>query len=365
MNMQQKTSSTNPQCRGMKSKLTWLFLAIWLSVGIAPAEAGQRVVLECIIGVVNNEVILWSEWRQKFFAIKDKVLANIMADDAKKKREKTLRVEILQRMLDDVLLDQVARKMQIAVSTRDVNAAINDTRKKYNLTPKQFREAQGQQGFSIASYRSMVTRELRKLRLLRRVLRNKVSVTLQDQKAFYRQMISDVKTGPPEFLVRHILVGVPQGAKAAVIEATKKKAEALIKIIKKAMKSAKKPPFVSLVKKYSQEPNVSDTGGSLGWHKTQFGKGEEETLPSRVMQAVRQTKVGTIFPRLLKTVQGFHILYVEQRRLAGILSFKEALPNIRKVLQKRAFEKAFKIYIVDLRKKAVIDLRMNCANPKK
>ncbi len=362
MDMRQKRISTNPKRRGVTTTFAWAFLVICLSVGVAPAEAGQRVVLECIIGVVNNEVVLWSEWRQKFLAIKDKVLASVMAEDAKKKREKTLRVEVLQRMLDDVLLDQVARKMHVAVTQRDVNAAIEDTRKKYNLNPRQFREAQRQQGFSPASYRAMVSRELRKLRLLRRVLRNKVSVTKQDQRAFYRQMISDIKVGPPEFLVRHILVGLPRGAKPDVIKATKAKANALLKIIQKAMNSPKKPTFVSLAKKYSQEPNVADTGGSLGWHKTQFKKDEEETLPSRVMQAVRQTKVGTIFPSPLKTIQGFHILYVEQRRLAGVLSFKEALPNIRKVLQKRAFAKAYQSYIKELRKKAVIDLRMNCAS---
>lgn len=339
----------------------YIFLFVWLGVAVAPASAGQRTVLECIIGVVNSEVVLWSEWRQKFFAIKDKVLASIMDEDAKKKREKTLRVEILQRMVDDVLLDQVARKMQIGVTTKDVNAAVEDTRRKYKLTAQQFREAQRQQGFNPASYRAMVRRELRKLRLLRRVLRNKVTVTAQDQRAFYRQMISDVKAGPPEFLIRHILVGVPQGAKADVIKATQKKAEALHKIIFKALKAKEKPSFSSLAKKYSQEPSVSDTGGALGWHKTKFAKGEEETLPSKVMQAVRQTPVGQIYRAPVKTVQGFHILYVEKRRLAGILSFEEALPNIRKVLQKRAFEKAYKVFITEQRKKAVIDLRMNCA----
>lgn len=320
--------------------------------------AGKRIVIERIVAVVNNEIVLWSDWKQRFMVLKERATQGILDDGAKKKRIEKLRDEVLQKMIDDILLDQVARKLQVTVTSKEVDAAIVDTQRRYKLTPDQFREAQRQQGFTITTYRAMVGRELRKLRLLRRVLRNKVNVSEQDERAFYRRMISDVNAGPTEFLVRHIQINVPKNAPAADRKKLQARGEALLKTVKTKLNSPKKETFASMAKKFSQEINASESGGSLGWHKTKFDAGEEETLPSNLMKALRRTKVGTIFPRLLKSQLGYHILFVERKRSSGVLDFKTARPNIQKVLRKQAFEKAYTQYMKEIRKKAVVVKRL-------
>lgn len=320
--------------------------------------AGKRFVVERIVAVVNGDIVLWSDWKQKYEALQEKILQGILDNETKKKRAAALRDEVLQRMIDDILLDQVALKLQIGVAKQEIDAAVEDTRKRYKLTAEQFLEAQKQQGFTASSYREMVQRELRKLRLLQRVLRDKVNVTSQDEQAFYRQMIQGVEAGPAEVLVRHIQWNIPSDATPAQIQTLKQRADSLFALVQKALQTKPPAKFEVLAKKYSQEANASETGGSLGWHKLKFDVGEEETLPPSLMQAVRKTKPGEIYPKVIRSQLGFHMLYVEQHRLSGVLSFKEALPNIRKVLRQRAFERAYQQYILELRKKAVVERRL-------
>ncbi len=338
--------------------LRCILVALGLGILSSQVQAGKRIVVERIVAVVNNEIVLWSDWKQRFAALQEPALQGILDDEAKRKRLLLLRDEVLQKMIDDILLDQVARKLQVNVTSKEVDAAILDTQRRYKLTPEQFREAQKQQGFTATTYRAMVSRELRKLRLLRRVLRDKVNVSEQDERAFYRRMIQDVNAGPTEYLVRHIQINVPMNAPAADVKKLRARAEAVLKDVTAKVYGGKKETFASLAKKFSQEGVASQSGGSLGWHKTKFDDDEEETLHTNLMKALRKTKVGKIYPRLIRTPLGFHLLYVQEQRSSGVLSFEKARPNIQKILRKQAFEKAYVQYMKEIRRKAVVVKRL-------
>ncbi len=302
----------------------------------------ERILVERIIAVVNGEIILWSEWQARVKLMKAKLEA-VIDPDERKKREKKLAREILNQMIDEILLAQEAKKYQIQISEKEIQAAIEDTKKRYGLTDEQFREAQRQQGYTPESYREMIRRELQKVKLIQRVLQQKVRITESDERAFYNKMVKDLKSEGREFLVKHILIPIKKGDTPEAIAEKKSLAEKILEELKKEPKK-----FDTILKKYSSNSDRVQ-GGSLGWMK----RGD---LHPALESAMLRTEPGKIYPHLLRTPIGFHILAVEKVRRSGILPFEEARANIRKVLQRRAFEKAYKQYLAQLRRKAVIEI---------
>jgi peptidyl-prolyl cis-trans isomerase SurA len=317
--------------------------ALWMVCEIPSAYANKNKVIERIVAVVNNEIILWSEWKRQYEGMREKLKDTVEPEEAKKQLS-NLKLDILNKMIDDLLLEQVAREMQMAISSEEVDAAVEDTRKRYNLTPEQFREAQFQQGFTPDTYRAMVQRELRKLRLLRTVLQEKVQISPEDERAFYNKLINTVTPGPLEYYLRHILIAVTKDAKPEELEKAKVQAT---KLLEQAIKQPDQ--FEPLAKKYSQDVSKEE-GGSLGWLK----RGDVHPVLEAAMISLKK---GQVHNNLLRTEIGFHILYLADKRQSGVLSFEEARANIHQELQKKAFTRAYDQYIAELRKKAVIELR--------
>lgn len=309
-------------------------------------SAKKRFVLERIIAVVNGDIVLWSEWRQRVQVFKAR-LGKTLDDGEKKKRLGALKKKMLNKMIDDKLLDQQVRKLQVKLTEQEVNAAVKDTQRKYNLSAEQFREALKEQGYTMVTYKAMVRRELKKLRLLQRVLRQKVNVSEEDIRKYYADMTRGMNPGPTEYRVRQILLPIPKGATAAQLLKLKQEANNIL-VLAKAKPTLQ--GFVGLVKRFSRGP-WKDKNGDLGFL-------DAESLPKVIADEVKKFKKGKVHPSILKSKFGLHIVFLQATRNSGVLSYKEARPQIMKKLQQVGFQSAYKRYLKGLRKKAVIEIRL-------
>ncbi|MDY7001286.1 MAG: SurA N-terminal domain-containing protein [Thermodesulfobacteriota bacterium] len=124
--------------------------------------------------------------------------------------------------------------------------------------------------------------------------------------------------------VRHILIKVAEDAKQAETKAAEAK---LIKLLARLKKGAK---FEDLAKKYSQGPSA-DQGGDLGWlERGATVKAFEDAAfalgPGQVSQPVR-------------TMFGWHIIKVEDRREKGVPPLDEIRGEVRQaVAEEKAAE---------------------------
>ncbi len=325
----------------MKKITTIIAAAIFISAIPVHNWAKPRLV-DQIIAVVNGDIILLSEWKTRYRQMLNQ-LQGIIDPEEKKRKAKELKKIAFNQMIDEILLSQEAAKYQIQISESEIEKTIEETRKRYNLSPEQFEEAQRKQGYSPKEYREMIRRELQKFKLLRRVFQEKVRITESDERAFYRKMLREVKGKEDEYFVRHILLKLSE--QTAEKERAKKR-ELAQKLLDELRKNPKR--FPELAKKYSESPEAAE-GGALGWMK----RGD---LHPELERAMLKTPPGKVYPKIVKTPLGLHILYVEKVRRGGVLSFEEARENIRQVLSRRAFEKAYQKYIKELRKKAVIKI---------
>ncbi len=139
--------------------------------------------------------------------------------------------------------------------------------------------------------------------------------------------------------VRHILIAVPAGADAKVADAAKAKAEDLLKQIRAGGN------FAELASKNSDDPGSKTQGGELGF----LDRGR--TVPE-FDKAAFSLPVGQVSD-LIKTQFGYHILQVEEKKVAHVKPLSEVRAEIVPVLeQQRAStaEQAFASQLVSAAK---------------
>jgi peptidyl-prolyl cis-trans isomerase SurA len=116
-----------------------LIAVILITVSFALSEGLQNiyaaVLLDRVVATVNNEVITWSEL-MSVISIEGKQFLENVPESEKKERIKELERPFLKNMIDMKLQLQEARKMGINVGNAEIDGAIGEIRKKFNLTDK-------------------------------------------------------------------------------------------------------------------------------------------------------------------------------------------------------------------------------------
>lgn len=130
-----------------------------------------------------------------------------------------------------------------------------------------------------------------------------------------------------EVRASHILLRLPPSASA---EAKKGVLEKIERLREKLEKGA---DFAELAKKYSEDPGTKDQGGDLGW----FGRGR---MVREFEEAVFSAPTGSVTGPV-RTPYGYHLIYVQDHRSAGIRSFSEVHGELERAMRiARARERA-------------------------
>ncbi|MEA3224063.1 MAG: SurA N-terminal domain-containing protein [Thermodesulfobacteriota bacterium] len=155
----------------------------------------------------------------------------------------------------------------------------------------------------------------------------KVDVTVDEASAYY-DAHKQLYTTPAKVRARHILIRIPEQAND---KAVKQKEKEVLRILEEA-KSGKS--FESLAKKYSQDPGSAARGGDLGFLK-------KDDLGGELGNVLFSMKPGEIRGPV-KTMFGFHIVKVEEKKDARTRTFDVVKQSIMETLKKRkAKDKAY------------------------
>jgi len=138
----------------------------------------------------------------------------------------------------------------------------------------------------------------------------------------YYQSNKDSFKVPEKVHARHILVKSEEEAQKIIDELKKLKGEEL------------KKKFIELAKSKSTGPSGKN-GGDLGY----FGKGQ---MVKPFQDAAFALKKGEITTTPVKTQFGYHIIYLEDRKQAGIADFKDVKDEIVAKMRQEQFSKAIK-----------------------
>ena len=161
-----------------------------------------------------------------------------------------------------------------------------------------------------------------------------VKVSDKEMKDFYNKNIQMFKQ-PAMAKARHILLK------------NKADAEKVIKELKKAKDV--KAKFIELAKKKSTGPSAAN-GGDLGWF-------DAKRMVKPFSDAAFKLKKGSFTTTPVKTQFGYHVIYLEDKKPAGNVSFEQAKPNIEQTLKVQKFQKEMKKTAKELTAKADIKIK--------
>lgn len=306
---------------------------------LAPGLAQARVV-EKIAALVGDDVILQSEVEDRAAPLLAEVTAIANAGE-REARSTAIKREVLDRLIDDQLLTQQASELKLTVGNDEIDRAIEQIKRDYGLSDAQLRDELRKQGMSMAAYRQSTKKEILKYRVLNIAVGSKVNVGDSEVQSYYDR---HMKTENLQLRASHIYIAIPDDADNATLLERENFAKSLL------ARAQAGEDFAKLAREYSQDTGTRGDGGDLGY----IGR---DILPKPLEELLFSMKVGDVRGPV-RASRGFHIIKLVDKRTKDAKPFAEVQDEIRVRLRQREMERQTKIYLSELRKKILVDIRL-------
>lgn len=292
------------------------------------ADAGAA---DRIVAVVNEEIITESDVLSQMSA-----LLHDEDPPADAAQAHQMRQAVLQRLIDERLIIQEAKRMGVTVGSEEVADRLRDVRARF----------QHDEEYAAMLKESGLTEEQLKLKLRQQLLVQKAI----DAKIRSRIVVSPAElTGAAGLASNRAQAGEEVLAQHLLIRVTKERpaeqALAMATQLHERLRSGES--FEELARTYSEDPHAQE-GGRLGWVR------HGELLPE-LDEALIALRPGE-FSAPIKSTLGFHLVKVLERRS---LSEEQAATSRREMeqhLYQDKFSKAMTQWLQELRRRAYIQL---------
>lgn len=274
---------------------------------------------------------------------------------------------VVNQLIITELLEQEANDRGIKVTNKDVDEALRKSMDQMG-GKDQLIEVLKANDISVKEFKNDLRNQVKMQKLANSA--GNIDISDKDCEKFYKENPDKFKN-PEMVRASHILVSanayqiqqdltlngkreIPQEDLKAQVEAKmaqkKEQAEKLAKELK-----ADKTKFAEYAKKYSDDPGSAKQGGDLGFFPKnamvpEFAKVAFDSKPDTVSDVV-------------KTQFGYHIIYVQDRRAAGVTPYEKAKSGIKDYLTTEKQIKALDDLTAAAKKKAKIEYMDERYNP--
>lgn len=271
----------------------WKTFILGLALCAQGALAAPQVV-DKVAAVVDNGVVLESDVNNMLTTVKRgaQEANQQLLDDA------TLRRQILDRLIMDNIILQLAQRANITISDEQLDQAIGNIAAQNHMTLDQLRSRLVYDGMDYNTYRAQIRKEMLIAKVRNGEVRRRVNILPQEVDSLAQQIAAQTGNGA-EFNLSHILIPLPENPTQDQVD----KAEALANSLVEQSKSG--ADFGKLAITYSADPQALK-GGQMGWVKL-------EELPSLFAARLQGAQKGSIVGPIRSGV-GFHILKVNDIR---------------------------------------------------
>lgn len=297
-------------------------------------------VVDRVVAVVNQEIITLSEV-EKWIALQKE---EIVAEDRLEKQKQTQALcrQVLDKLIEEKLIDQEAKKSGVKVSSKEVEATVEEVKRQNAITQEGLEKALAAEGLTLESYKKQIEKNLQRQRLIHWSVKVEEKPTEKELREFYQENINRYRANET-YRPATILLVVPKGATPEEIRNIRKKCQDVLEKIKKG------EDFGEMAVLYSEDGS-NKARGDLGY----FRKGE--LLPVFEREALR-LKVGEV-SGIIRTEFGFHIIKLLDRRAADPLPFEEVSEKVKADCYNAEMEKAFRQFLGKLKEKAIIEIKL-------
>lgn len=291
-------------------------------------------VVDKVVAVVNGKAITMSELDRawKMTSMERGQLSSGQGDSAKITRE-----QILDVLINNILVDEAAKKSDVTVNADEVDKAIQGVSQRNGLSVDQLKAELAKEGTTWENYRKEAESQLKRNKFISREVSSKVNITNSDMQQYYKDNMNEFAGGSTAHIAQITLPFSEQ--------MTKQDAENLIVEARKIAAQANKGNFASLAKTYSKGPNA-DKGGDLGVV-------DLKTIHPEIAKTIDQLKVGQISPPVMSPV-GIHIIYLVDRGIATPKDFSRHQDDIQNRMFGQKFQESMDSFLLQLKQKAFI-----------
>jgi len=300
-------------------------------------------VVDRIVAVVNDEIITLYELNAAFEPYLKNIENNYKGND-KGAVIKQTKDAFFQRMIDNILIEQEAKKTGVSASVKDadVMAVLQDVITKQKMSMPDFLKSLEKEGTPIESVKKEIRSQLVRMRLLRREVKDKIIVSDEEIGEYYNKHREEYE-GKESVRMKQLLLLLPPNADITI--KTKMKNEALR--LRGLIMSGES--FDLLAAKYSQGPAAAQ-GGDVGFI-------ERGTIIPEVEAAAFSLPVEKV-SEVIESSLGFHIIKVVDKKGAGLKPIAMVREEIKAKIEDEKLDKKFDEWISSVRAKSHIETRL-------
>ncbi len=321
-----------------KTSYAMILLFTLLSVQMPGLHKAYGVaLLDRVVATVNDEVITWSELINMVKLEGKNYLDNVSGEE-KNKRIRELEKPFLNKLIEMKLELQEARKMGLTVGDSEIDSAIDEIRKKFNLTDKALMDSLKAEGMTFQDYRTRLREQILISKVVNYAIKSRIVITDREIREYY-DANKERFTGKEKLRIRQIFFAAPEDdSQKAAIEA---RARDVMQRIKKG------EDFARLAIQFSEGPS-RQFGGDLGYVSRGSALREIEDVAFAL-------KIGEV-SKPFWSPAGLHIIKLEDRIEAG--GIEKAREKIKDILFKKVFESKYHEWSTGLREKAYVEIKL-------
>lgn len=268
-------------------------LALLGCLAYLPAAHSATEVLDQVVAIVDDDVIMASELRERLAAVTE----NLKARKIEMPPEDVLIRETLDRLILESIQLQMGQRYGVRIADAQLDAAMNRIAAQNRLTLDQFRTRLEAEGKSYAQARDQIRREM----IVQRVQAGNVNQLIQISEQEVDNFLATEegqKLTQPEYRLVHALLAISPEAAPEQVAAAEAHVEGLMQRI------AAGDSFDQVIS--TSDGEFTFSGGDLGWRKA-------ADLPSLFAEIAPSLKVGeTAQP--IRSASGIHLINLNNKR---------------------------------------------------
>ncbi|MGD2185891.1 MAG: SurA N-terminal domain-containing protein [Desulfobacterales bacterium] len=317
----------------------WGFI---FNIGVFPFRvlAADAVVVDRIVAVVNEDLITLYDLNKTFEPYEENIKALEYAPEKERETLFKLRTDLLNRLIDRKLTDQIIKKNNIEVSEKEIDTALERLKEARSLTDEDLRAGLSRQGITLEEYRKNIKQQLLRTKLVNREIKSKIVITEKDIKNYY-DAHREKYAGETKYHIWNIFIKLPKFADESAKSTAFEKMESVITKLKQGR------TFESLAADDSDSP-MAPKGADLGLYRL-------NELSSQLRKVVVDMKAGDFSP-IIETDFGYQIIYVQKIVKTDAKLLAEVKSEIQEILYNEAVDNRFKAWLEELRKGAHIKI---------
>lgn len=314
-----------------------VFASVIITVLTALTALSRAAVVDKIVVVVNNEIITQREVDIMLAPIYGQY-RNMYKGEELIKMLEDVREKILKQLIEDRLIFSEAKKLNITIEEKEVDAKIDEMKNKVG-SERELENMLNEQNLTLNELRARYKEKIMIRKLIDQKVGAKIIITPLEVKNYYNEN-KDSFMQPEEIRLRTILIKPrkEQGGEAGSLQ--------LMRDIMKRLKEG--CDFEGLAKEYSDAPGASE-GGLMGYVK----KGD---LMPQIEDIVFNLKEGEI-TGIIQSPLGYHVFKVDEKRIRRMKELAEVRQDIEEFLYREKASQRLRGWIDSLAKSAYIEFK--------